>query len=110
MLKFLLWCILLVMCWPLALLALIAYPLVVEPNLRLIWQAWVWAVGYGLLVVLVGAAALQPLPLNWALAGASLVVGTLAGGVIAAAGRSGRLWVDGAQLRWDQGPPRGLPS
>ena len=28
MVKFLLWCILLVMCWPLALLALIAYPFV----------------------------------------------------------------------------------
>jgi hypothetical protein len=28
MLKFLLWCILLVLCWPLALLALIAYPFV----------------------------------------------------------------------------------
>ena len=28
MLKFLLWCILLVMCWPLALLALVLYPLV----------------------------------------------------------------------------------
>jgi hypothetical protein len=28
MLKFLLWCILLVLCWPVALLALIAYPLV----------------------------------------------------------------------------------
>ena len=28
MLKLLLWCILLVLCWPLALLALIAYPLV----------------------------------------------------------------------------------
>ena len=28
MIKFLLWCILLVMCWPLALLALIAYPFV----------------------------------------------------------------------------------
>ena len=28
MIKFLLWCILLVMCWPLALLALIAYPIV----------------------------------------------------------------------------------
>jgi hypothetical protein len=27
MLKFLLWCILLVLCWPVALLALIAYPL-----------------------------------------------------------------------------------
>ncbi len=28
MLKFLLWCILLVLCWPLALLALVAYPFV----------------------------------------------------------------------------------
>jgi hypothetical protein len=28
MLKFLLWCILLVMCWPLALLALVLYPIV----------------------------------------------------------------------------------
>ena len=28
MIKFLLWCILLVICWPLALLAVIAYPLV----------------------------------------------------------------------------------
>jgi hypothetical protein len=28
MLKFLMWCILLVLCWPLALLALIAYPVV----------------------------------------------------------------------------------
>ena len=28
MIKFLLWCILLVLCWPLALLALVVYPLV----------------------------------------------------------------------------------
>ena len=28
MIKFLLWCILLVLCWPLALLALVAYPVV----------------------------------------------------------------------------------
>ena len=28
MLKFLLWCVLLVLCWPLALLAIVAYPLV----------------------------------------------------------------------------------
>jgi hypothetical protein len=28
MMKFLLWCILLILCWPLALLALFAYPLV----------------------------------------------------------------------------------
>ncbi len=36
-----------------SLLALIAYPAVVEPNLRLVWQAWVWAIGYGGLLVLV---------------------------------------------------------
>jgi hypothetical protein len=48
--KFLLWCILLVLCWPLALLALVAYPLVwillipfrlagvaVEGVLALVW-------------------------------------------------------------------------
>ncbi len=28
MIKFLLWCILLVLCWPLALVALVAYPLI----------------------------------------------------------------------------------
>ena len=28
MIKFLLWCILLVMCWPLALMALVMYPLI----------------------------------------------------------------------------------
>jgi hypothetical protein len=28
MLKFLLWCVLLILCWPLALLALILYPLI----------------------------------------------------------------------------------
>lgn len=50
MVKFLLWCILLVLCWPLALLALILYPLVwvlllpfrilgiaVDGVLQLIW-------------------------------------------------------------------------
>ena len=50
MVKFLLWCILLVLCWPLAVLALVAYPLVwillipfrlagvaVEGVLALVW-------------------------------------------------------------------------
>lgn len=50
MVKFLLWCILLVLCWPLALLALVAYPLIwillipfrlagiaVEGVLALVW-------------------------------------------------------------------------
>ena len=51
MLTFLLWCILLVLCWPLALLALVLYPLVwllllpfrivgiaVEGVLKLVWS------------------------------------------------------------------------
>ena len=51
MIKFLLWCILFVLCWPLALLALVLYPLVwllslpfrlveiaVEGALRLVWE------------------------------------------------------------------------
>ena len=51
MVKFLLWCVLLVLCWPLALLALIVYPLVwllllpfrlvgiaVEGVLQLVWS------------------------------------------------------------------------
>jgi len=51
MVKFLLWCILLVLCWPLALLALIVYPIVwllllplricgiaVDGALRLVWS------------------------------------------------------------------------
>ena len=50
MIKFLLWCILLILCWPLALLALVLYPLVwllllpfrivgiaVEGVLELVW-------------------------------------------------------------------------
>ena len=36
-----------------SLLALIAYPAIVEPNLRLVHQAWLWAIGYGLLVAMV---------------------------------------------------------
>jgi len=36
-----------------SLLALVAYPSIVEPNLRLIHQAWLWAIGYGILVVMV---------------------------------------------------------
>lgn len=43
MIKFLLWCILFVLCWPLALLALIAYPLV-----------WVLLIPFRLLGIAVG--------------------------------------------------------
>jgi len=40
-----------------SLLALVAYPVVVEPNLKLVHQAWLWAVGYGILTALVIACA-----------------------------------------------------
>ena len=52
MLKFLLWCILLVLCWPLALLALILYPLV-----------WLILLPFRLLGVVVGGV----LELLWSL-------------------------------------------
>ena len=51
MLKFLLWCILLVLCWPLALLALVAYPVV-----------WLLLLPFRLLGIAVGGA----LGLLWA--------------------------------------------
>jgi hypothetical protein len=40
-----------------SMLALLAYPTVVEPLLPLAWQRGAWCVGYGLLVVLAGACA-----------------------------------------------------
>jgi hypothetical protein len=40
-----------------SLLALVAYPAFVEPNLRLVEQAWVWAIGYAVLTALVIACA-----------------------------------------------------
>ena len=45
MIKFLLWCILFVLCWPLALLALIAYPIV-----------WLLLVPFRVLGIAVGGA------------------------------------------------------
>lgn len=45
MIKFLLWCILFVLCWPLALLALIAYPIV-----------WLLLIPFRLLGIAVGGA------------------------------------------------------
>jgi len=53
MLTFLLWCILFVLCWPVALLALIAYPIV-----------WLLLLPFRLLGIAVGAA----LDLVWAVA------------------------------------------
>ena len=52
MIKFLLWCILLVMCWPLALLALVLYPLV-----------WLFPLPFRLVGIAVGGV----LELIWAL-------------------------------------------
>lgn len=52
MVRFLLWCILLVLCWPLALLALIAYPIV-----------WILLLPFRLVGIAVGAV----LDLIWAL-------------------------------------------
>lgn len=51
MAKFLLWCILFVLCWPLALLALVAYPIV-----------WLLLIPFKLLGIAVGGA----LDLIWA--------------------------------------------
>ncbi len=52
MLKFLLWCILLVLCWPLAILALIVYPIV-----------WILLLPFRLVGIAVGGV----LELLWAL-------------------------------------------
>lgn len=51
MLKFLLWCLLLVLCWPLALLALVLYPLV-----------WLFLLPFKLIGIVVGGV----LSLVWA--------------------------------------------
>lgn len=40
-----------------SMLALLAYPALLEPNLRLQDQSWIWAAGYGLLVLLTAACA-----------------------------------------------------
>ncbi len=45
-----------------SLLALLAYPLLIEPRLGLGRQREVWAVGYAALVVLIGYAALRAMP------------------------------------------------
>ena len=45
-----------------SLLALLMYPLIIEPNLRLGTQSVVWAVGYG---TIPGTTQLQTLTLNW---------------------------------------------
>jgi hypothetical protein len=34
-----------------SMLALLAYPALIEPKLRLAWQSWLWAAGYGILLL-----------------------------------------------------------
>ncbi|MFP5341769.1 MAG: hypothetical protein ACLGIJ_02415 [Candidatus Limnocylindria bacterium] len=46
-----------------SLLALLAYPLLIEPRLGLADQRGLWALGYGLFVILLAAAATRVLPL-----------------------------------------------
>ena len=41
-----------------SMLALLSYPLLVEPSLGLLDQSWLWALGYGLLLVLMAACAI----------------------------------------------------
>lgn len=52
-----------------SLLALIAYPLVIEPRIGLYDQRAYWAVGYGALVLLIGLAAARVVPVLRALGG-----------------------------------------
>jgi hypothetical protein len=67
-----------------SLAALVAYPFLIEPRLPLTSQRGVWAVGYALLVVLLGVAASRALPaIRYRVAGASEVA--LLESVVAAA-------------------------
>ncbi len=50
-----------------SMISLLGYPLFIEPNLSIVGQAWLFAVGFGILAVLVyfcGQAAAHPLPLT----------------------------------------------
>src|SRR5262249_20861445 len=42
-----------------SMLALLGYPLLMEPSLRLADQGWLWGVGYGLLVLLMAGCAMR---------------------------------------------------
>ena len=67
-----------------SLAALIAYPFLIEPRLPLTSQRGIWAVGYALLVVLLGVAASRALPALRARA-ATVAEATLVEPVVAAA-------------------------
>ena len=43
-----------------SLLGLILYPILIEPNLTIRWQGWVWAAGYLLFVIIAGYNAILP--------------------------------------------------
>lgn len=75
-----------------SLLALLAYPLLIEPRLGLSDQRGVWAVGYGLLVVLLAVAATRVFPLlrERAAARSAVAVPAAAAGAAIAAGET---WV-----------------
>jgi hypothetical protein len=79
-----------------SMLALLSYPVLVEPYLRLTAQTWVWAAGYGLLVLLVSACGV----LVWRAAG-GVPVPVLAGGSDAPLAEPGDAPPSAARrLRW----------
>ena len=59
-----------------SLLALLAYPLLIEPRLGLTTQRGVWAFGYAVLIGLLALAASRVLPLLWSRAGAFAATAT----------------------------------
>ncbi len=57
-----------------SLIFLLGYPLIIEPNLKIVPQAWVWAGGFTILAVLIflcGRAALRPLTMPSSMAKAN---------------------------------------
>ncbi|MGK2849994.1 MAG: fused MFS/spermidine synthase [Candidatus Limnocylindrales bacterium] len=80
-----------------SLLALLAYPLVIEPRLGLADQRGIWAVGYALLVVLLAVAGMRVVSL---LRARSAVVGSLAAGPLGAAPAASRAIDWPRRARW----------
>jgi SAM-dependent methyltransferase len=83
-----------------SLIALVAYPLLIEPRIGLGTQRGLWTIGYAALVVLIGAAALRALPDLSArrrdtVVSPELPVGMVGGGSPGAAAIDGR-----RRLRW----------
>ncbi len=79
-----------------SLLALVGYPLLMEPRLRLVEQGWVWAGGYGVLLVLMLGCAV----LLWRSGGERGFRGSSdEQSVLMVAGRGGGVTV-GRRVRW----------